>query len=340
LVVGFRCRAKSCKQQDLWRRLERIHHVRAGVFIVTVILLAASAGDGAAKGEGPTSVAAGFGSLWVGMGTGDVLRFDADSGAQQARLRRGTTGFVHGLTVGYGAVWVVRDQVSRIDPRDNATRDVPRTGSATVGGGAIGAGAVWAADDGSNEVLRINPVQGRLVARIRVPGRAWGIAAGPRNVIVVSVPTDGPVSGPQGTRLLRRLDPQTNVLSAPLARLNCDVGVAVGAHAVWTLNSCTGVLARRDPRTLEVRLMTAMHVLSQTPILGFGSIWLARRGGTLRVDPTTLRVLAVIPARSVVVAAGSGSVWALDIGGFGRRPTVRKIDPETNRVVGSQLSIP
>jgi hypothetical protein len=80
-------------------------------------------------------------------------------------------------------------------------------------------------------------------------------------------------------------------------------------------------------------------VLSHTPVLGFGSIWLARRGGTLRVDPKTLRVLAVIPPRSVGVAVGAGFVWALDIGGFGRRPTVRKIDPETNRVVGSPFGI-
>jgi streptogramin lyase len=313
--------------------------VRIGVLVVAVILLAASAGDGAAKGNGPTSIAAGFGSLWVGMGDGSVLRFDADSGRQQARLRAGTSGFVHGLIVGYDAVWALWNPLSRIDPRRNVSRDVPQTASATAFGVAVGAGSVWVADDGLNEILRIDPGQGKLVARIPVPGRAWGIAAGPRNAIVVSVPTHGPVSGPEGTRFLRRLDPKTNKLSAPLARLTCDVGIAVGSQAVWTLDSCTGTLARRDPRTLKVRQQRAMHVLSQTPALGFGSLWLARRGGTLRVDPTTLRVLAVIPARSILAAVGSGSVWALDAGDFRRRPTVRKIDPKTNRVVGSPFFV-
>ena len=311
--------------------------MRICALIASALLLAANAGDGVAKGEGPTSIAAGFGSLWVGMGNGDVLRFDAESGRQEARLKSGPTGFVHGLAVGYDAVWVVRDRVTRVDPRRNATRDIPKTGSATSFGIAAGAGSVWVSDDGSNEILRIDPDQARLLARIRIPGRAWGVAAGPGNVIVVSVPTKGPVSGPGGARFLRRLDPKTNEVSAPLARLTCDVGVAVGSDAIWTLDACTGILARRDPHTLKLGRQKAMHVLSQTSVLGFGSLWLARRGGTLRVDPTTLRVLADIPARSVTVAVGSGYVWALDVGGARRRPSVRKIDPRTNRVVGSPV---
>jgi streptogramin lyase len=307
------------------------------VLVACAVLLAANAGDGVAKGEGPTSLAAGFGSLWVGMGNGDVLRFDAESGRREARLKSEPTGFVHGLVVGYDAVWLVRDRVTRVEPRHNATRDIPKTGSATAFGIAAGAGSVWVADDGANEILRIEPDRVRVLAHIRIPGRARGVAAGPGNVIVVSVPTEGPVSGPGGVRFLRRLDPKTNELSAPLARLTCDVGVAQVSHAIWTLDACTGILTRRDPHTLKVRGQKAVHVLSQAPILGFGSLWLARRGGTLRVDPTTLSVVADIPARSVTVAVGSGYVWALDVGGARRRPSVRKIDPRTNRVVGSPV---
>jgi hypothetical protein len=310
--------------------------VRIRVLIAAAVLLAASAGDGAAKGEGPTSIAAGFGSLWVGMGSGEVFRFDAESGKQEARLGGGNT-FVHGLATGYDGLWVVRNRLSRVDPRHNVTRDVAGTASTTAFAVATGAGSVWIADDGSNEIVQIEPDRARVVARIRVPGRAWGVAAGPRNVIVVSVPTAGPVSGPGGTRLLRRLDPQTSKLSAPLARLTCDAGVLVGSQAVWTLNACTGVLARRDPHTLAVRRQRPMHVLSQTPALGFGSLWLARRGGTLRVDPTTLRVLAEIPARSVAVTVGARYVWALDVGGAGRRPAVWRIDPRTNRASGPPI---
>lgn len=312
--------------------------MRVSTLIASVVLLATVAGDGAAKGEGPTSIAAGFGSLWVGMGNGEVLRFDAESGRLRGRLKSGPTGFVHGLAVGYGAVWVLRDRVTRVDPRHNVARDIPRTGSTTAFGiAAPGAGSVWVADDGSDEILRIDPERGKLIARIRVPGRAWGVAAGPRNVVVVSVPTEGPVSGPQGVRFLRRIDPKTNEVSTPLARTTCDVGVTVGLQAVWTMNACTGNLARRDSHSLKVRRQRAMKMLSQTPVLGFGSLWLARRGGTLRVDPMTLRVLAEIPVRSVAVGVGAGYVWGLDSGGVGRGPSIRRISPRTNRVVGSPI---
>jgi DNA-binding beta-propeller fold protein YncE len=307
------------------------------VLIVAGVLLAAGAGDGAAKGGGPTSFAAGFGSVWIGMGNGDVLRLDAQTGRQQARLRSGHSGFVHALAVGYGALWVVRDRVARIDPGHRLTLEIPGTASGTAFAIAVGAGSVWVADDGANEILRIAPKRAKLIAGVDVPGRAWGVAAGRESVIVISVPTNGPVSGPDGSRLLRRLNPKTNELSRPLARLTCDAGVAVTSRAVWTLDACTGVLARRDPRTLEVRRERAMHVLSQTPVFAFGSLWLARRGGTLRVDPTTLRVRAVIPARSVAVAVGAGFVWAFDAGGPQRRPALRRIDPRTNRVIGSPV---
>jgi streptogramin lyase len=306
--------------------------------IVAVVALALGTGDGAAKGEGPTSIAAGFGSVWIGMGNGDVLRFDAATGRQQARLRSAPAGFVHALTVSYGAVWVVRDGVTRIDPRRDVAVDIRGTASGAAFAIAAGAGSVWVADDRANEILRIAPRRATLIARVRVPGRAWGVAAGRENVIVVSVPTGGPVSGPDGPRLLSRLNPKTNELSPPLARLICDAGVTVALQAVWTLDACNGVLARRDPHTLEVRRERAMRVLSQTPVFAFGTLWLARRGGTLRVDPTTLRVRAVIPARSVALAAGAGFVWAFDAGGVRRRPALRRIDPRTNRVIGSPLS--
>lgn len=298
-------------------------------------MVAVAAGGAAAKGTGPTSIAARFGSVWIGMGNGDVLRIDAALVGREGRLEDGAAGFVHGLAVSDGALWILRDRVTRFDPRHKTGRDVPGTGSATTFGIAAGAGAIWVADDGSNEILRIDPRQARLQARIRVPGRAWGVAAGGGNVIVVSVPTRGPVMGPDGVRLLRRLDPVTNRLSAPLARLSCDVGLVVARRAVWTLDACTGMLARRDPRTLKVVRQTRIGVLSQTPVLRFGSVWLASRGGTVRVNPTTLSTTAVIPARSVAVATDSESVWALDVGGSRRRPAVRKIDPQTNRVVGA-----
>jgi hypothetical protein len=93
--------------------------------------------------------------------------------------------------LGYGAVWVVWDGVTRIDPGRDVTVDIRGTASGAAFAIAAGAGSVWVADDRANEILRIAPRRARLIARVRVPGRAWGVAAGRENVIVVSVPTGG-----------------------------------------------------------------------------------------------------------------------------------------------------
>jgi streptogramin lyase len=303
------------------------------VLLLAVFIVAASAGNGASKpdkGVGPTSIAAGYGSVWIGMGNGDVIRLDSRSGQVQARLRGVPTSFVHGVAAAYGAVWALRGSLTRIDPRSNRAKVVRGVGSATAFALRAGARSLWIADDGSNKILRIDPARERVAARVRVPGRAWGVAAGPKDVVVLSVPGPGPVTGPDGTRILHRLDPATDRLSAPLDRADCDVGLSVGADAVWSFDSCTGVLARRDLQTLRPVIEVKTGVLSQTPLLGFGSVWLASRGGVLRIDPATLIVLARIPARSLTLAVGGGFVWALDPLQF----VVRKIDPDTNRVVG------
>lgn len=304
--------------------------------IAVVLVVAMSSADVPAKGlkgEGPTSIAAGFGSVWIGFGSGDVVRFDPSSGRKQARFRG--TGFVHGVAAMSGGIWVLAGGVIRVDPVARTTRDVPGLAEAELVEIAAGAGAVWVVDGSSNEVLRIDPRHLKVAARTRVPGRAWGVAAGRRQVLVLSVPHRGPVTGPAGTRLLRRLDPKSGRLSAARARLQCDAGMAVGFGAAWTLDACTGSLSRRNLRTLRVERQRKVGVLSQTPALGFGSVWVASRGGVQRIDPRTLRTVASIPARSLTVVVSDAAVWAFDPA----HDLLRKIDPRTNRIVGRPIVI-
>lgn len=315
----------------------RPSRVRALVPLCTVVLVVATCtADATAKGlkgDGPTSITAGLGSVWIGLGSGDIVRFDASSGNTQARIRG--TAYVHGIAVAWGALWVVAGGVARVDPITGVTRDVRGLADADLVELAGGAGALWVVDGRSNEILRIDPRRVKITARIRVPGRAWSVAAGTYEILVLSVPHGGPVTGPSGTRLLQRLDPRTGRLSAARAHLNCDAGMAVGLGAVFTLDACTGSLSRRDSRMLRIERQRKLGVLSQTPALGFGSIWLASRGGVRRINPTTLRTVAVIPARSLTVVVGDAAVWAFDPA----HHVLRKIDPRTNRVAGQPIII-
>lgn len=315
----------------------RTSRVRVLVALCTVVLVVATCTAEVAakelKGDGPTSIAVGFGSVWIGFGSGHIVRFDASSGNAQASIRGAA--YVHGIAAASGAIWVVAGGVTRVDPVAGVTRDVRGLADADLVEIAGGARALWVVDGGSNEILRIDPRLVKITARIRVPGRAWGVAAGTHEILVLSVPHRGPVTGPSGTRLLQRLNPRTGRLSAVGARLSCDAGMAVGLGAVWTLDACTGSLSRRDSLTLGIERQRKLGVLSQTPAIGFGSIWLASRGGVRRIDPTTLRTVAVIPARSLTVAVGDAAVWAFDPA----HDVLRKIDPRTNRVVGNPIVI-
>jgi DNA-binding beta-propeller fold protein YncE len=286
---------------------------------------------------GPTTIAAGFGSVWIGMGSGEVVRLDARTGHETARLKGSPTGFVHGVSVAHGALWVLRGRVLRVDPRTRGTREVRGVGGATLFALAVSAGGVWVADDGANTVTRIDPKRMSRSAVVHVPGRAFGLAAGGDQVFVVSVPTSGPVTGPDGRRLLRRIDPATNRLSKPLAELDCDPGIAVGRAAVWTLDPCADRLVRRDPETLRPNARIAVPQ-AQTLVLGFGSVWLVCGDRVLRIDRETLRVTATIPVRGATAAVGRHAVWILSLGD-GIRGNVTKIDPRTNRVVGRSIPI-
>lgn len=239
-------------------------------------------------------------------------------------------GFVHSLTHGYGSVWALQDHVVRIHPKRGQATVLSDTGSATTFKLAVGAGAVWVADDGRDVVDRIDPRLTKRIATVRIPGRAFGLAAGPEQVLVVSVPTRGRVTGPAGPRLLRRLDPRTNRVSPPLSRLECDPGMAITRDATWTTDPCAGTLVRRDPQTLAA---TGFRRVGRwrAPVAGFGSVWIVGPSSVTRVDPKTLRVIARIPVGGSAATVGEGALWLL--GCWGCDTTViRRIDPHTNRV--------
>jgi streptogramin lyase len=307
----------------------------AAALVAGAVLFVPSAVAGGITG--PTTIAVGFGSVWVGLGSGEVVRLDAGTGRETARLKGGLTEFVHGLAVGHGALWVLRGRLTRIDPRTGTVRDVRGIGSATAFTIAVGTGAVWVADDGANSIVRVDPRRARRATVIRVPGRAFGLAARGRQVLVVSVPGSGPVTGPGGRWYLHRIDPKTNRLSPPLVELDCDPGIAIGTAAVWTTDSCSGALVRRDPKTLRPtgRIEApATHGIA----VGFGSVWLVGGDRVRRVDAETLHVTASIAVRGTSAAIGANAVWVLSMGN-GLRGNVTRIDPRTNRVVGRSIPI-
>jgi hypothetical protein len=303
--------------------------MRFAVPVAAFLLVCASASAGGF--EGPTTIAAGYGGVWVGTGRGEVLRLDPASG--RVRERRQLPSFVSWLVPAYGSVWVGHSSrpLARLDPRSRRVQVVPAAGARTPGPGpvAAGAGSVWSGDWRHDRVFRIAPRTARVVASARVPGRIAGLAAGQAGAFVVYAPR-----GVAGPRVLRRLDSRTARPVGPAAQFGCDVGVAVGTGAVWTLDYCTWRLSRRDPQTLAVTAERPSPHGATNVLLAQGSVWVVGGSRLLRVGPRSLRTQAQLWVRAAAAAATGGAVWLLDVGD-GRVGIVRRLDPKTNRIVAA-----
>jgi hypothetical protein len=281
-----------------------------------------------------------FGSVWVGLGSGEVREYDEATGRLLARHLRESApnGFVHGLVAAGGAVWVAAGtQVVRLDPNSRRATAIPRSGSAFAL--AAGRGSVWALDE--SRVLRISAKAGRRIGAVRSTGRFWGVGAGPAGVVVAWIPGRGPITGPAGLRYLQRVDLRSGRgrLTPPARAVDCDQAIAVGRESVFTVDQCTRRVARRDPRNLRVlREAVLSRVNFARPLLAFRSLWLAVRGRVLRLDPQTLRTTGTAEVRANAVAAGRHLLWLLDTGD-GHTGTLRRLDPMTMRPVGAPVRI-
>jgi YVTN family beta-propeller protein len=130
-------------------------------------------------GPGSGGLLVSQGALWVSQDDGTVLRVDAATGKQVARVRvaSGVGRMPLGLATLDGAVWAASTGVTvvRIDPGTNrAGPPIELDSLSPTRELAIAAGSLWLAmDDGS--VLRIDPASRRVTARVPIP--AYGAIA-------------------------------------------------------------------------------------------------------------------------------------------------------------------
>ena len=153
---------------------------------------------------------------------------------------------------------------------------------------------------------------------------------------------------PAARRLLhaRRGVPGPGPLAAALAVALLALAVAVGALAL-----------RGEPEPTAPKVVRSFRVADGLTSIaqGFGAVWATdlSSGNVLRIDPKTRKVVARIPVAGgaaltgpsppapspeVIVATGSGAVWALagdlENGGVDGPVQLLRIDPRRNRVVG------
>jgi DNA-binding beta-propeller fold protein YncE len=279
-------------------------------------------------GSVPVSVAVTPDAAWVlNSGNSTISRVDPVTGrVQSSFLVSGPVGPRGGLAfaaVAEGRLLVVHasgwdsSAISVIDPSTGRTLNTFGFGGTalssmgTPGNLAIGAGAVWAAVHGEDEVEGYDPATGALLDRFPLP-EPTALAVDGQTVWVASV--DG---------RLRSIDTDTDAVRVR-ATTELVTRIQVGQGGMW-LMTFDGKVLRLDRRTGKIVARVPGAFRAADLAVGAEGVWVydQHQGAVLRIDPSTNRVARTIPIISQpqvelharVLAVGGGAVWVVDKGG-------------------------
>jgi streptogramin lyase len=310
--------------------------------LVAGLLLAGASAKGAVrKGDGPTTIATGYGSVWVGTGSGSVLRIDPRKRRIVQRVK--AHGFVSGLVPAYGSIWVSSGTAAlqRIDPASGHVTDIQSRDLWTVSAVAVSAGRVWVLDGAHRQLRRIDPARNRIAGTVEITaGEPLWLWADPVHLwlLVRADPKPPMVEDDLDQVRLIALDPGDGVPVGPAVETAGWIRFSAGFGSLWATDQVARTLARIDPSS-GLTIATRLDVVSIVgPVAGFGSLWLSDGAKVRRLDPRSLATVATVDAPGSTLAVGSGAVWLLG-NGDGTRGTLAKVDPRTNRVVGRPIAI-
>jgi DNA-binding beta-propeller fold protein YncE len=191
-------------------------------------------------------------------------------------------------------------------------------------------------------IPRFDPDLDHVAGRARSRGRRRAMAAGLALVVLaagVAVPLGllASLGAPQDGRATPRARP---VLLDRIRVQEGAVSVAVGEGAVWVAGF--DHVSRLDPATGEVVATVRTPLVGDYSgvAVGEGAVWVtSSRGSLYRIDPATNEVVAELDLGEspTAVTVGGGFVWVSRAAG-GPGDIVR-IDPRTDRVVGSPITV-
>ncbi len=235
-------------------------------------------------------------------------------------------------TGGGESVDVVPNSVALLDPADgHVVAQVPV--GIRPGNLAVGAGSVWVANLGDENVTQIGARSRRVAATVSPGISVDGLAVGPSGVWVADSTRSHAVVIDPVSR-----SPAETVRVSPSASED-DVGgglgtvprpVAVTAEAVW-IPGALG-LARLDPDSRRTIATPPVGTEPNGIAVGAGGVWVSDGidGTVTRIDPETNEVVQTINVGQSAsgVAAGAGGVWVP----VPLEDRVKRIDPATNAI--------
>jgi YVTN family beta-propeller protein len=232
-------------------------------------------------GGTPDAIAASPGAVWVFHGlSGTLSRINPDVNALQrsfAVIGPSHAGGGGSLTVAGGDVWIAapNSTVAKVDATTGHVEAEAIAGREPRGV-AFGAGALWVANHGENNVYRFDPKElGRIGGlppcsrgaaprcSIAVGHGPSGIAVGGGYVWVANTDDD----------TLTRIDPRSSATFS-LRVGDAPTGVAYGDGAIWVANSGDGTVSRVD--AARAKVTAKIHVGHSPAGVAFGNgLWVS-----------------------------------------------------------------
>jgi hypothetical protein len=239
------------------------------------------------KTEDYSSIAIGDGSVWVTADGGTVYRIDPSTNRVVARIHVG--GYVQGIAVGAGRVWVTRPSqgrgdVVRIDPRTDDVAGAPIRVGRGPGQVVYGLHRVWVQNTSPASVMRIDPAPARVTTVVGTRPVAYGSFV----VGAIAIGCGSLWTAANGS--LTRRDPRTGQVQASI-RIPRAQDIAIGAGEVWVLAA---------PRSRSPTLFY--------PIKHTAALWQVDPGSN-RISAQPIRLHAQEP---IALIASHRSVWAAD----------------------------
>ena len=224
-----------------------------------------------------------------------------------------------GVTSGRGAVWVAYEG-NRLARLDGGTGRVVKTvqlagkrlfrlrDSGFLG---FGGDSLWLTipvlgqPNRRQQLARIDPASGRILAKVTIPGDPLAPLVVGRNVWIV---------GRVDNTLTRVAQDSLRTRSIPIDVL--PSGVASGAGSLWVAHDFGRSIWRIDPRSLRVLARIKLGQRTRGVAYGRGRIWATTETDLVAIDPGTSRVVRRIrlsaPRQSdgpIGVAVLGGTVW-------------------------------
>ena len=188
---------------------------------------------------------------------------------------------------GFGAEWALNcseGMLSRLEPKTGEVLKTLKTGAAHVKSGlAISADSVWVFTDEKTTLSRIDPVENKIVAEMRLPAGCTSITFGEAALWATC---------PAENRILR-IDPFLNVVTQRIEVSAEPFTIAAGEGSIWAYCKKDGKVDRIDPKSNKVSKTIELGVPNSEGeiIVAEGSVWVTLPGFPIsRIDPKTDKV--------------------------------------------------